>query len=173
MSDAMEVLLTRRSVRKYKTDQVPDELLKQVLTAGTYAPTAMGKQKVRIVVIQNPDDRSEVSRLNAAALNSSGDPYYGAPTIVVVFAEADNTRGELDGSAVCMNMLNAAHAVGLASCWINRSKQVFASEAGKALLRKWGLPEDLVGVASFSLGYADGEYPTPAARRPDYCTIIK
>ncbi|MBR3355666.1 MAG: nitroreductase [Oscillospiraceae bacterium] len=173
MSDAMEVMLTRRAVRKYKTEQVPDDLLNQVLTAGTYAPTAMGKQKVRIVAIQNQDDRNEVSRLNAAAMNSSGDPYYGAPMIVVVFAEADNTRGDLDGSAVCMNMLNAAHAVGLASCWINRSKEVFATEDGKALLRKWGLPDDLVGVASFSLGFADGEYPTPIARRPDYCTIVR
>ena len=173
MSDAMEVLLTRRAVRKYKTEQVPEDLLEKVLTAGTYAPTAMGKQKVRVVAIQNPDDRDEVSRLNAAVMNGTGDPYYGAPTIVVVFAESDNTRGELDGSAVCMNMLNAAHAVGLASCWINRSKEVFATEEGKALLCKWGLPDDLVGVASFSLGFAVGEYPTPAPRRPDYCVIIK
>ena len=173
MADAMEVLLTRRAVRKYKTEQVPENLLKEVLTAGTYAPTASGRQKVRIAAIQNPDDCDEVRRLNAAVMNGTGDPYYGAPTIVIVFAEADNTRGNLDGSAVCMNMLNAAHAVGLASCWINRSKEVFESEEGKALLRKWGLPDDLVGVASFSLGFADGEYPVPIARRPDYYTIVK
>ena len=173
MTDAMEVLLTRRSVRKYKTDQVPDDLLEQVLKAGTYAPTAMGRQKVRIVAVQNKEDAAEVRRLNAAVMNGSGDPYYGAPTIIIVFAESDNTRGALDASAVCMNMLNAAHAVGLASCWINRSREVFATEEGRVLLRKWGLPEDLVGVASFSLGYADGEYPVPIARRPDYYTIIK
>ena len=173
MADAMEVMLTRRAVRKYKADQVPEDLLKQVLKAGTYAPTAMGRQKVRIVAVQNPEDAAEVRKLNAAVMNGNGDPYYGAPTIVIVFAEADNTRGDLDGSAVCMNMLNAAHAVGLASCWINRSKEVFETENGKTLLRKWGLLDDLVGVASFCLGYADGEYPTPAARRSDYCTIVK
>lgn len=173
MADAMEVLLTRRAVRKYKAEQVPEELLEQVLKAGTYAPTAMGAQKVRIAAVQDPEDAAEIRRLNAAVMNASGDPYYGAPTIVVVFAESDNTRGSLDGSAVCMNMLNAAHAVGLAACWINRSKEVFETEEGKALLRKWGLPDDLVGVASLSLGFADGDYPEPAPRRQDYYTIIK
>lgn len=173
MSESLEVMKTRRAVRKYKTDQVPEELLGKVMEAGTYAPTAMGRQKVRIVAIQNREDRDEVSRLNAAVMNGTGDPYYGAPTIVIVFAEADNSRGDLDGSAVCMNMLNAAHDLGLASCWINRSKEVFGTEEGKALLRKWGLPDDLVGVASFSLGYGDGEYPVAAPRRPDYCVLVK
>ncbi|MBQ8995938.1 MAG: nitroreductase family protein, partial [Oscillospiraceae bacterium] len=124
MADVLEVLKTRRSVRIYKEQLVPKDLLLKVLEAGTYAPTAMGRQKVRIVAVQNQEDADAVRKLNAAVMNANHDPYYGAPTIVIVFSEGDNTRGELDASAVCMNMLNAAHALGLASCWINRSKEV-------------------------------------------------
>lgn len=172
MKDAMEVLLHRRSVRRYTNERVPREILGKILEAGTYAPTGGGRQKVRIVAVQNPEDVDTVKRLNAQVMGRNTDPYYGAGTIVIVFAEADNGNAQLDGAAVCTNMLNAVDALGLGACWINRSREVFAGEEGKELLKKWGLPEDLVGVASFSLGYTEGEYPVPAPRRPDYITLV-
>ena len=172
MKDAMEVLLHRRSVRSYTNETVPREILDKVLEAGTYAPTGGGRQKVRIVAVQKPEDVETVKRLNAQVIGRDTDPYYGAGTIVIVFAEADNGNAQLDGAAVCTNMLNAVEALGLGACWINRSREVFAGEEGRELLKKWGLPEDLVGVASFSLGYTEGEYPVPAPRRPDYITLV-
>ncbi len=170
--EALEVLKNRRAIRAYKAEQITDEELNAVLEAGTYAPTGMGRQGVQIVAVQSPEALAAVNRLNGAVLgNPDAKPYYGAPTVVLVFETEDCATHTLDGAAVCTNMLNAAYAVGLGSCWILRCKQMFETEEGKALLRQWGLPDTLVGVASLALGYADCEQPTPKPRREGY--IVK
>ena len=113
-----------------------------------------------------------LNALNAKVLgNPEAKPYYGAPTVVLVFETEACKTHTLDGAAVCTNMLNAAYAVGLGSCWIHRCKQMFEMEEGKALLRQWGLPDTLTGVASLALGYADCEQPIPKPRREGY--IVK
>ena len=150
---ALKVLFHRRSVRQYTDEKVERKLLDTVLKAGTYAPTGGGRQQIKIVAVQAEEDVAEIKRLNAAVTARQGDPYYGAGTIVLILAYPENHNADLDGSAVCTNMLNAADALGLGACWINRSREVFAGEGGKDLLRKWGLRDDLVGVASFALGY--------------------
>lgn len=181
---ALEVLLNRRSIRKFKSEQIKEEELDAVLEAGKYAPTAMGLQSPLIVAVQNPDD---VARLNELSLKIMTEqhggnprpgmlPYYGAPTIILIFytdIARNGLLGTLDASAVCTNMLNAAYAVGLGSCWINRCKEIFELEEGKKLLKKWGINENLVGVASIALGYADQEQPTPKPRRDGYVIKIK
>ena len=172
-TEALEVLKNRRAIRKYKPEQITEEELQAVVEAGTYAPTGGGKQGVQIVVVQKPDDIAEVNRLNGAVMgNPNAQPYYGAPTILLVFETEDCFTHELDGAAVCTNMLNAAYAVGLGSCWIHRTKQVFESDEGKALLKKWGLSDTLVGVASIALGYADFEQPKPKPRKADYVVRV-
>ena len=172
-TEALEVLKNRRAIRKFKPEQITEEELQAVVEAGTYAPTGGGKQGVQIVVVQKPEDVAEVNRLNGAVMgNPNGKPYYGAPTILLVFETEDCMTHELDGAAVCTNLLNAAYAVGLGSCWVHRTKQVFASDEGKALLRKWGLSETLVGVASVALGYADGDAPQPKPRKADYVVRV-
>ena len=175
-NQALEVLLTRRSIRKFKPEQIKDEELKTVLEAGTYAPTAMGLQSPFIVAVQNKEDVAILNKLSANIMGRDALPYYGAPTIILVFyttiARTD-TLGILDAAAVTTNMLNAAHAIGLASCWINRAKEIFESKQGEVLLKKWGIEEKLVGVASIALGYADQEQPTPKPRREGYVKIIK
>ena len=172
-TEALEVLKNRRAIRKFKPVQITEEELQAVVEAGTFAPTGGGKQGVQIVVVQKPEDVAEVNRLNGAVMgNPNGKPYYGAPTILLVFETEDCMTHELDGAAVCTNLLNAAYAVGLGSCWIHRTKQVFASDEGKALLRKWGLSETLVGVASVALGYADGDAPQPKPRKADYVVRV-
>ena len=172
-AEALEVLKNRRSIRKFKPEQIKKEELLPVLEAGTYAPTGAGTQGVQIVAVQNPEDVAAVDALNARITgNPDSHPYYGAPTIILIF-ETDKCRThELDGAAVCTNMVNAAYAVGLGSCWINRNKQVFELPEGKALLKKWGLPEDLVGVASIALGYADCDLPQAKPRKEDYYVIV-
>ena len=170
--EALEVLKNRRAIRAYKPDQITDEELNAVLEAGTFAPTGAGTQGVQIVAVQSPENVAAVDALNAKVLNSPGaHPYYGAPTILLVFETEACVTHELDGAAVCTNLLNAAYAAGLGSCWIHRCRQMFELPEGKALLRQWGLPETLTGVASVALGYAD--YPQPAAkpRKADY--IVK
>ena len=171
--ETMAVFRERRSVRRFRSEQVDEETLRAVVEAGQYAPTAMGTQGIQIVVVQDPADRAEVDALNARAWGRpDAHPYYGAPTIVLIFATDQSTSPELDGAAACTAMLYAAHAAGLGSCWINRPKQVFETEEGKTLLRKWGLPETLQGVASIALGYADGPAPTAKPRREGSVTRV-
>lgn len=176
--EAIEVLLNRRSVRKFKAEQIKKEELDIVLKAGTFAPTAMGTQEPVIIAVQNPEFRKRVSELNAKFLEngSSGDPYYGAPTIILVMVDPDiklrDDLALLDGAAVETNMLNAAYAAGLGSCWINRPGKMFACEEGKQLLRDMGLRDDLEGIASMALGYADGDQPVARERKEGYTFIV-
>lgn len=172
-AEALEVLKQRRAIRAFKPDQITDAELNAVLEAGTYAPTGAGTQGVQIVAVQSPENVCAVDALNAKVLNHPGaHPYYGAPTILLIFETEACVTHELDGAAVCTNMLNAAFAAGLGSCWIHRCKQMFELPEGKAMLKKWGLPETLVGVASIALGYAACELPTPKPRKADYCIRV-
>ena len=167
--EALEVLKNRRAIRAFKPDQITEEELNTVLEAGTFAPTGGGTQGVQIVAVQTPETVAAVDALNAQVLNKpEAHPYYGAPTSILVFETEACFTHELDGAAVCTNMLNAAYAAGLGSCWIHRCKQMFERPEGKALLKKWGLPETLTGVASIALGYAACEHPAAKPRKADY-----
>ena len=167
--EALEVLKNRRAIRAFKPDQITEEELNTVLEAGTFAPTGGGTQGVQIVAVQTPETVAAVDALNAQVLNKpEAHPYYGAPTIILVFETEACFTHELDGAAVCTNMLNAAYAAGLGSCWIHRCKQMFELPEGKALLKKWGLPETLTGVASIALGYAACEHPAAKPRKAHY-----
>ena len=153
--EAMKNLLERRSIRKYKDTQVPDELLDQVLTAGLYAPTGMNRQNVVMVAVRDKQTRDQLSRMNAAVMGSDRDPFYGAPCVIVVLGDPEVYPVVENGSLVLGNLMNAAHALGLGSCWIHRARQTFETEEGKALLRKWGLKDTLVGIGNCILGYPD------------------
>jgi len=170
--EAIEVLMNRRSVRKFKPDQISDAELKTVLDAGTYAPTAKGEQRPWIVAVQDKETRDALAALNTRIAGRPADCYYGAPTLIFVLAPEDEF-GPLDAAAVETNMLNAAYACGLGSCWIHRAHKMFETEEGKAYLRKWGLDENLSGWCSIALGYADMEAPPPKERKADYYRIIK
>lgn len=166
-------LIERRSVRKYKPEQIPDEKLDIILKVGTYAPTARGSQSPLMVVTQKPEDVKYLSQLNARVMNGQNDPFYGAPTVVTVFAERDNRNGVQDASLVLGNLMNAAYGEGIGSCWINRAKEVFDSDEGKELMRKWGIDEEkYMGVGHCILGYAD-ETPVAKPRKDGYIIKIK
>ena len=176
MKDALEVLKGRRSIRKYKEEQIKDEELKQVLEAGIYAPSGHGTQSPLIVAVQNKEDIALINELSSRFGGRPGFPaYYGAPTIILVFyteLAMNDYIGVLDASSACTNMLNAAYALGLGSCWIHRCKEVFETEEGKSLLKKWGVTNKVVGVASMALGYPDME-PMLKPRREGQVKIIK
>ena len=171
MNEVLESIQTRRSVRSFLPKQVEPALLDAVLEAGTYAPTGSGKQSPVIVAVQNPETVKQLSRMNAAVFGGTSDPFYGAPTILVVLADKTKRTYLLDGAAVLTTLLNAAHAVGLGSCWIHRAKEEFESDEGKALLKQWGIKGDYEGIGHVALGYAAGAPNEPAPRKSDYIVI--
>ena len=165
-----EDLLTRRSVRKYTDRPVEDEKLDKVLTAGLYAPTGMNNQAPVMVAVRDKETRDKLSRMNAAVMGASGDPFYGAPCVIVVLSDPERMTWVEDGSLVLGNLMNAAHILGLGSCWIHRAKECFDTPEGKALLRAWGVPENYRGVGNCILGYAEEE---PEAKPRKSGRIIK
>ncbi len=162
MNDTMNTLITRRSVRSYKKEQITTEELDAVLAAGIWAPTGMNRQHTKLVAVTDPETVSLLSKMNAAVMGTANDPFYGAPCVVIVFGDSNVYTYVEDGSLAMGNMMNAAHAVGLGSCWIHRAKEMFESEEGKALMAEWGIPESYKGVGNCILGYIDA----PAAERP-------
>ena len=169
----LEIIRTRRSYRSYQPEQITDEQLNAVLEAGTYAPTSRGLQSPFIVAIQDEDLKARLAKMNAEIMGVTTNPYYDAPTYVLVFVPSDAPNGIQDASLVMENMMLAAHAQGLGSCWIHREREMFATEEGKELMQQWGLPEGLVGIAALALGYPNGE-PSPAKpRKEGYTRVIR
>lgn len=166
--DTIEVLTQRRSVKKYTDEQVDEELLEKILTAGTYAPNGMGAQSPVMVVVQDKETIEKISRLNAAVMGASNDPFYGAPTLVIVFADKNRMTYVEDGSLVMGNLMNAAFSLGVDSCWIHRARQVFETTEGKELMKKWGLSENYAGIGNCILGYCDGPRPQAKPRKDNY-----
>ena len=170
----LQALRTRRSIRSYKPEQITDDELKTVLEAGTWAPTAKGLQDPWIVAVQKPELLQRICRMNAAVWGREDiDPFYGAPTYVLVFATADWVNALADGSLVLGNMMLAAHAIGLGSCWINREREMFATPEGRALMAELGLPEGLIGVGALALGYPAAPPREPKPRKENYYRIVK
>ena len=147
MNETLRVLKERRSVRRYKAEQITEAELNAVLEAGTWAPSAKGLQTSVLVVVQDPETIAYMSRLNAEIQGNPGtDPFYGAPTVLVVLAGLDNPNRVYDGSCVMDNLLNAAEAAGLGSCWIHRAREEFESDGGRALLTQGGIGGAYEGI---------------------------
>ncbi len=168
MNETIKTLLERRSCRNYKANPIPREILDQILEAGTYAATGMGKQAPIMIAVTDRNTRDQLSRMNAAVMGAGMDPFYGAPVVIVVLANRAVPTYLYDGSLVMGNLMNAAHSLGIASCWIHRAKEEFDSEEGKAILKQLGIEGDYEGIGHCILGYAADE-PKPAApRKSDY-----
>ena len=171
MNNTINDIMNRRSIRKYKPEQITREELDIILQAGICAPTGKNRQSPILIAVQNKEVRDLLSLMNAQVLGMDVDPFYGAPTVVVVLAKADSPHAVQDGSLVLGNMMTAAKAIGLGSCWINRAREVFDSAEGKQLLARWGVEGDYIGVGNCILGYPDEE-PVMKPRKPDYIRYI-
>ena len=170
MNEAMKNMLTRRSCRKYQDKPVPQELLEQVLLAGSYAPSALNRQPGKVVVLRDPEEIRELEQWNskiAGGARVGTHMFYGAPVVLVVLVRNVSTAVE-DGSLILGNLMLAAHSLGLGSCWIHRAREEFDSPRGKELLKKWGIEGDYIGVGHCILGYPDGELPKAKDRTPDF-----
>ncbi len=168
MNEALKVLIERRSCRSYKPDPVPEEILDQILEAGTYAATGMGRQSPIMIAVTDPETRNQLSRMNADVMGAGTDPFYGAPVVIVVLADRSVPTCLYDGSLVMGNLMNAAHSLGIASCWIHRAKEEFDSPAGKAILKDLGIEGDYEGIGHCILGYSAQENKTAAPRKENY-----
>ena len=168
MNETLKVLTERRSCRGYKSDPVPAEILDQILEAGSYAATGMGKQSPIMIAVTDKKIRDQLSQMNAAVMGASNDPFYGAPVVIVVLADRSVSTYLCDGSLVMGNLMNAAHSLGIASCWIHRAKEEFDSPAGKAILKELGIEGDYEGIGHCILGYAAQENKKAAPRKENY-----
>lgn len=174
MADTLDVIRTRRSVRKFKPDAIPEDVLDAVLEAGTWAPTGMGRQSPVILCVTDKAVRDELARMNREIMEAYGmgvnrgmDPFYGAPVVCVVLADAQAPTGRDDGNLVIENMLLAAADLGLGACYIYRAKEEFERPEGKEILKKAGIQGDYAGVGHVILGYPDMS-PKAAPRKEHY-----
>lgn len=166
MSEVLTKIQTRRSIRSYKSDMIPKEILEKIITAGIYAASGMNKQTPIIVAVTNKEVRDRLSKANAEVMGAEGkDPFYGAPVILVVLARKEGRTYVEDGSLTLGNLMLAAHELGVGSCWIHRAKEVFEQPEWQAWLKDLGIAEECVGVGHCALGYVDGEYPEAQPRK--------
>lgn len=173
MNAVLQAMKERRSVRAYQDKPVPRDAIERICEAGTYAPTGMGFQSPIILAVTNRQLRDRLSAMNARIMGRDVDPFYGAPVVLVVLADKSRGTYLYDGSLVMANLMLAAHAEGLGSCWIHRAKEEFESEEGKAILKELGIEGDYEGIGHCILGYADGPVPEAKPRKADYVKWVE
>lgn len=167
MNEILTAIKERRSCRKYKPDMIPKELIDQVIEAGLYAASGRNGQPSIIVAVTNKELRDRLSALNGqiAGMPAGSDPFYGAPVVLIVLSRKDWSTYLYDGSLVMGNLMLAADALGLGSCWIHRAKQEFEAEEYKQLLAELGVEGEYEGIGHCILGYPDMEKPDAAPRK--------
>lgn len=169
----LELIQTRRSVRGFKPDPVPEEILDQIVEAGTWAATGRNRQSPVIIKVTNRELIRKLSKLNGEIMGTDSDPFYGAPAVLIVLADKTVPTYLYDGSLVMGNLMLAAHSLGIGSCWIHRAKEEFQLPEGKEILKSLGIEGDYEGIGHCVLGYAEGEYPHTKPRKENWVYTIK
>lgn len=173
MSELTEFLLTRRTVRAYQPKPVPEEIMADLLKVAKYSPSGMGLQNRHFTVIENQKLLSEIV---AATVRHGGKfvpghtPFYNAPAVLVVSAPKEFAYNREDAACAVMGFLLAAHAYGIATCYIC---SVIPGLNDPTILKKLELPEGYVPLGSVAFGYAEGNIPAPKARRTDDITFLR
>ena len=173
MKSCMEIMLTRRSVKKY-TQKMPKESdINKIIEAGLAAASGRNMQASVIVAVTNKEIRDRLSRDNAAVMGASGDPFYGAPCVLVVLAEKTAHTYVYDGSLSLGNMMLAAHELGLGSCWIHRAKEVMAKPEWVEWITSLGLKGEYEGIGNLVVGYPEGDFPAEKERREGRVVYVR
>ena len=168
LNETLELMQTRRSVRDFKPDMVPEDILDKIIEAGLWAASGRNRQSPIIIKVTDKSVRDRLSRLNAEIMGTDSDPFYGAPAVLIVLADKNAPTYLYDGSLVMGNLMNAAFSLGVDSCWIHRAREVFQTEEGKALMKKWGLGEEYIGIGNCILGYGDKPLPQAKPRKEGF-----
>ena len=170
--ELLTLMETRRSIRKFEPDMVPKDVIDQIIKAGTYAATGMNKQSPIIIAVTNKEMRDKLSRLNAEIMGTKSDPFYGAPVVLIVLADKNWVNRVYDGSLVMGNLMLAAHALGIGSCWSHRAKEEFERPEGLEILKSLGIEGEYEGIGHCVLGYVKGNYPKTPPRKENWVYYI-
>ncbi len=142
--EALEALKSRRSVRQYADRQVEPELIKEIVDCGRLAATAINYQPWEFVVVTDEQKRQAL-----AAFADHGKFIAQAPVCIVVFCDGQKKYFLEDSSAATQNILVAAAALGLGSCWVAGHKKAYAEQVAQLL----NVPKNVSLVALISIGY--------------------
>lgn len=188
MDDFFDILITRHAIRRFQDRQIDDGTLDRILDAGLYAPSAGNNQYSRIVVCQDRALNGRLGRLNRQLMFKGADParvshavsseqpsiqddhslldaFYHAPTVLTIFTRPGRYAHD-DAAMIAQNIMLAAHALGVGSCYVGRTEDVFETDLGREVRRSWGVPDDLVAACNVILGYRDGDAPHAKPRKP-------
>lgn len=189
----MDLIKSRHSIRKYTDQQIERADLEKILEAGNFAPNAGGGQRSMMVAIHNAELAKKIGIMNMASFNRAGllgayvskdqpsvidDPtikngFYGAPTVVAIFAQSNFMFRIADAFCIAENMVLQATELGIASCIISRAEVTFSSEEGQRMLKEWDVPENYTCQCFVILGYIDGEQPATKPRKPGRIKIVE
>ncbi len=183
----IENIMNRRTIRKFKQEQITEEELNIILEAGLYAPSAGGRQGVLLAVSQDKATNEKLGRIKKSHFHgkiSTDTVYiskeqpsiaddvtienalYDAPTVITLFVPKKFLYGESDACVAAENMLLAATSLGVGSCYIGSAWDSFDDPFGKETLERWGVRTDYYGVLHVLLGYPmDNELPQGKARK--------
>ena len=167
MNEIIRAMEESRSVRKFKPDMVPKEMIEQIIEAGLYAASGMGKQAAIVVAVTKKELRDKIAEDNRkiGGWGEGFDPFYGAPVILMVLGNKEVPTHIYDGSLMMGNLMLAAHSLGLGSIWIHRAKEESEMDEYKELLKSLGVEGEWEGIGHCAIGYADGSLPAAAARK--------
>lgn len=152
--DAIENLLTRRSIRKFKTDEVPKDLLEKIIECEKTSPTGMNKQERLFTVVTKEDDIQRLASAIAKSLDRDDYHIYYAKALIIVTVPEDLKLGDADTSTAMQNIYLASHALGLASVWINQLRGN-KDEGVREVLSSFKIPENHISYGMMAIGYAD------------------
>lgn len=189
----LDLIKSRRSIRKYQNQQINRSDLEKIIEAGLYAPNAGGGQRTKIVAIHNQSICETIGKLNLAGFSrknlagshvSSEQPsiiddptiksgFYGAPTVCVIFAPKRFLYSIPDAYCCAENMVLAATELGLASCIVARGEETFDCEIGENFLKEWRIPDTYIARCFVILGYCAGEYPQSKPRKEGRSLIVE
>jgi len=185
MNETLMVIKRRRSIRKYKPDQISDSELKSILEAAIWAPSAMNQQKWHFAVIQGKDMLQkitdiarEVAKLGPEpiakrAASPDFSPFFHAPTVIVITGDSTGRFVQIDCSLAAQNIALAAESLNIGSCIMTSPELIFRSDEGKELLKELGVPEGYGHVCTVALGYGDGDSPPAKPRNTEVFSYIK
>jgi nitroreductase len=165
MNEIIEAMRTRRSIRKFKPDELPRDVIEKIAEAGIWAASGRNRQSSVVVAVTDKEIIEKLRRTNAEIMGSANDPFYGAPAVLIVLAAKEYPTYLYDGSLVMGDLMLAAHSLGIGSCWIHRAKETFERPEWKRWLIEIGLDGDYEGIGHCALGYVDGEYPASLPRK--------
>ena len=167
MNEILNAMINRRSVRAFRPDLPEKAMIEEIINAGLYAPSGMGRQAVNIIAVTRKDLRDRISEVNREIFGQKEgfDPFYGAPVILLVIARKDVSTRVYDGSLVMGNLMLGAYSLGLGSIWIHRAKEELERQEFKDLLKELGIEGEWEGIGHCAIGYPAGELPSPAERK--------